>query len=572
MQRLETYFESNEYKKQATKDYLVLALKDEKGAYRQSFRTEFINFSQHTKSLRAASKGFESVLKALGIYDDDTKRCVPVRATTTLWRQVESEVQTDAYVGKLKMSNLFGLNCDGSERGDKNVFVIRGFFWSEQEHRPHSIVLAVLDMQSKKSAEDMLHAIVWALTDKHGLRADQLLMCMSDNTNSMSGKWNGVFAQLARHMKIENNFPRLACILHVLHLGYAAIRPVMWGPMPKRNDRSYGHFWNFLWDLWMEFGAANPLWDELVRVCQEAGLPNLEKTWKPVASRWLYEQYAVRWYFIHQTHIARLCEVYGESSARWRRIRNYRFDPWINAQALAMVYLSEEYMRPMQRMMQTDETPRLFRTTEAEGETLPCGFRCHKLLEIYHSGLIKLTNMASNKGPGMGMWWYDSAVALLRDVKDPDKQPSVLLRRVVESAHKMKQLWRKWTEPVTAFPFLTFSLGGDLGPHFAYALVTEVILKNPGRFPLTSEQQKLAVDLAAEDKCNGENELVTLWRTRICEHIRSDAKRTAKPTVCFVTASRPSGRMTRKRTNAAVAKGAFAFWITSRRTRSSLPR
>jgi len=514
------YFESDEFKKEAAKQHLFATVKNPDGSYSQQFKINFVKFSQNAKSLTAASAGFESILKALGLFDDETRRCIPTRSTTTLWRSIEAEVQTEAYVGKLKHTDLFGINCDGSERKDKNVLVIRGFFWSEQDHRPYSIVLAVLDMQSKKKAADMLYGLLFTIEEKWGLKSDQLLMCMSDNTNSMSGQWGGVFALLAEHMGIENEFPRLACFLHALHLGYSAARPILWGKLPARNDRSYGHFWNFLWDLWKEFGAANPLWNSMVSVCEKAGLAKIEKTWKPVSTRWLYELYAVRWYFQHKEHIALCCKNFG-STARWKRIKKYLHDPWINAQALALVNLSEVYMRPMQKDIQTDETPRLFPTDESTGELLPRGFRCHKLLQIHYAGLKTLMDLELNAGTGNHAWWYDAAKVMLKDETDPEKQPEVLLTRVKDAGAKLKDLWVKWTADVATFPFVTMSLGGELGSHFAYA-ATEFFVDHQNKLPFkfTSEQLKLAEKL--KEARTSQEESVKYWREVIRNSLRGD--------------------------------------------------
>ena len=110
-------------------------IKGKDGKYTQAFKTQFVKFSQTAKSLSKASDGLRCILKALGIYDEQTKRCIPTRPTTTLWREIEAAVQVGAYVEKIKGNKIIGINCDGSERGDLNVLMVMAFGWSEQEQR-----------------------------------------------------------------------------------------------------------------------------------------------------------------------------------------------------------------------------------------------------------------------------------------------------------------------------------------------------------------------------------------------------------------------------------------------------
>ena len=202
----------------------------------------------------------------------------------------------------------------------------------------------------------------------------------------------------------------------------------------------------------------------------------------------------------------------------------YINDPWTTAQALASLHLSQVYLRPMQTMMQRDDVPRLIATADSDGR-LPHGFRCHKLLQIYHTGVDKLDAMMADPTAGFSDWYNSAVIPILAGVTDELKTASIIRQRLIDSATQLKTLWLKWMGDVAKFPFLSFSLGGDYGSHFAFALLSTVILKDPSKFKLTDEQVQLGEAMASAD-CAEEG---VLWRKRIEEHIKADVCTESSP-------------------------------------------
>ena len=149
---------------------------------------------------------------------------------------------------------------------------------------------------------------------------------MSDNTSTMSGEGatGGCFKQVREFLnyQVKGAMPRVPCVFHVVHLGYTNVRAILLGgytadgqptPIPGPKQRDIIHLWNFLFDVYSEFGhdsvdfpeMKDALWDELKVL--------LTKTWKPVSTRWLYEHYAVGWLLENWDSVVFCCQLAGKA-------------------------------------------------------------------------------------------------------------------------------------------------------------------------------------------------------------------------------------------------------------------
>ena len=216
----------------------------------------------------------------------------PARSTHTLFKVQSAAAETLAFIKELG-SELYGVHGDGSKRGDRDVFEIIVFGWSKERHQPIHKVVSVLDLGSSGKSENLATAFMWCIETKLELNRARWLVSVSDSTNSMSGlgKKGGCFKIIREwYGDATNPMPRLPCVLHVVHLGWAHVRSIMYGgTIPGPRSREIIHAWNYLWDLWKELGAHNSSFIDMKNGMHAHNNELLQKTWKPVASRWLYE-------------------------------------------------------------------------------------------------------------------------------------------------------------------------------------------------------------------------------------------------------------------------------------------
>ena len=119
---------------------------------------------------------------------------------------------------------MFGINCDGSKRGDRDLFEIILYGFNHESHRPEERVVLLLDLGANGSdAASMALALRWTVEAFLELNMEDWVIAVSDNTNSMSGtgtgakrKGGGAFFLVRRGLK----FTKLPCCLRVLHLAY----------------------------------------------------------------------------------------------------------------------------------------------------------------------------------------------------------------------------------------------------------------------------------------------------------------------------------------------------------------
>jgi hypothetical protein len=158
-------------------------------------------------------------------------------------------------------------------------------------------LISVQDLEDKPTAETMADCIIWALTESCELDMDNCIYFNTDNTSSMSGVGavGGCVEIIRRTFGLAGELPRAPCALHAWHIGLSKAREQLYfGPMPAKLDRKMHHLWNFLWALYNLFGRNNAGFYHWQRMCRKAGR-KLTITFKPVATRWLFEAFGATW-------------------------------------------------------------------------------------------------------------------------------------------------------------------------------------------------------------------------------------------------------------------------------------
>jgi hypothetical protein len=189
----------------------------------------------------------------------------------------------------------------------------------------------------------MADALIWALTQKAGLDIKDCIYFCTDSTNSMSGKGDlgGSVEQFRRSfIGLWELIPRAPCTLHALHLGVANHKEVLYyGRMPTIPERDKPHLFNCFWSCFKLFGQKDCRMYEWQAICIRGGYVLLI-TFKPVATRWLYELYCSSWLLSHWQTLLwlydELLKMHGPGyfCVWWKRVKFYLDSPEFLAQTI----------------------------------------------------------------------------------------------------------------------------------------------------------------------------------------------------------------------------------------------
>ena len=181
------YMESDEFKQQTARSWVLGHIRrddsdDQTARYKNAFKTNYAMFSQDCISNAKTARGATRLLDACGLPGIK----MPARSTLCMFKIIEGEGNLVEWLQSGKIT-LFGINTDGSKRGDKDFYEVILYGWNEQSHAPEWRIVTILDMGSHGDAETIGNALLWTIREKTGLDPVNWVMAVSDNTNSMSG-------------------------------------------------------------------------------------------------------------------------------------------------------------------------------------------------------------------------------------------------------------------------------------------------------------------------------------------------------------------------------------------------
>ena len=157
------YYQSPEFEKKTANEYIVRQIRDPNGTYTGTFKHLWSHFAQKCASLSAAKAAGQTLFSAVGL--DDIK--LPARSTTTTFKIVEGEAEVLSWLkGGI---TLFGLNCDGSKRGDRDLFEVILYGWNHISHRPEWRLVVMIDLGGSSSSQSMARALLWSVENHLGL-------------------------------------------------------------------------------------------------------------------------------------------------------------------------------------------------------------------------------------------------------------------------------------------------------------------------------------------------------------------------------------------------------------------
>ena len=343
--------DSEEFQQQTAKSYVMAHIMKD-GQYCWDFRGKYADFAQKCASARAAQPAAEALLAGLGLGDMGIR--MPHRSTSTWFKVVEATADLDDWLSEM---DLFGLNTDGSKRGDGDYFEVIVFGFNKKLHKPDWRCVNVVDMGAYGDALSIAKVLLWTVrvvifslhiscvfqvTVHCRLNTDKWFISMSDNTNTMSGERDvkssdgGCFKQVRQHLStdtVTKFLGRVPCTFHVIHLAYTNVRPVLFAgcdeggkpiPIPGPMQRDIEHIWNLLFDVYNEFGHDSVDFPEMkADLLAELG-KRLTKTWKPVSTRWLYEHHGIGWLLENWDIVLWCCDWQTKRAQKRKKPRGKR--------------------------------------------------------------------------------------------------------------------------------------------------------------------------------------------------------------------------------------------------------
>ena len=449
---------------------------DERGNYTPSFRRAWVDLMGETRSIRSASRAAHSLYE--GLLTKNARVKFPGRTAASQWTVLESETENMAWVQSIK--GFFGVTADGSHRGSSDFFPTSLFWFDFDVWEPRQKMVNLTDIAGSGDADTMSDAVLWTVVEKCRLEARNWIYSNSDSTNSMSGvgATGGTWEQVRRALQMdEETQPRGACVLHALHLAYANTRPtLMFGPLPAKLDRTTSHVWNLLWDCWKLFGADNQNWFEYKRVAKELGL-KLTKTWKPVATRWLYEYYATTWLLkncetIRALHDA-LLKKHGPQyfCAPWNRLMDYLADDMMVCRVIVLhAFLGEVVVRAHARFCGHLEAV-LFKPGETEGRKLPPGFNAPGVGSACRFLRQMLDEIEADPCSHFANTLTNINLVLSGPADTPKRMQFVPMLKL--AAKTFRESAFVWLDAYQELPLLTFEMGGPDSRIFCLAFLSE---------------------------------------------------------------------------------------------------
>ncbi|RIB02031.1 hypothetical protein C2G38_2150184 [Gigaspora rosea] len=165
------------------------------------------------------------------------------------WNQEISEIHINQILNKNNCSTFFtlGIVVDESTRGQQKIFVLCIIFWNSKTNLPDFQLLEMKDLASC-TGKSVAQAI-YDTFSHFKINFHQCFVCVSDNTNYMSGKSGGAITLFNKIS--EAKITRIPCGLHVAHIIMNNFEETAFGKLPNISGFSQKeHPANLLYLVW----------------------------------------------------------------------------------------------------------------------------------------------------------------------------------------------------------------------------------------------------------------------------------------------------------------------------------
>jgi hypothetical protein len=147
------------------------------------------------------------------------------------WNKEISEIHVNQIFNQDILSEFFtfGIMLDESTRGQHKIFVLCIIFWNSRINKPDFQVLEMKDLATC-TGKSVAQAI-YDIFDHFKIDSQQCFVCITDNTNYMSGKSGGAIS-LFNKLSGANLF-QILCGLHIAHIIMNNYEEVTFGKLPN---------------------------------------------------------------------------------------------------------------------------------------------------------------------------------------------------------------------------------------------------------------------------------------------------------------------------------------------------
>ncbi|RIB28832.1 hypothetical protein C2G38_1349514 [Gigaspora rosea] len=215
------------------------------------YSTGFINLATQISQINQMS--FRSTIQVtnsiLGFLTEESLPLSISRQSIIRWNKEISEIHVNKIFNQDIFSEYFtfGIMLDESTRGQQKIFMLCVISWDSKSNKPSFQVLEMKDLVACTGK-----SIAQTLQDTFNhfkLNPQQCFVCVTDNTNYMSGKTGGA---ISLFNKLNNtNMFRIPCGLHVAHIIMNNFEEAAFGKLPSVSGFSQKeHPANLLYLAW----------------------------------------------------------------------------------------------------------------------------------------------------------------------------------------------------------------------------------------------------------------------------------------------------------------------------------
>ncbi|CAB4404966.1 unnamed protein product [Rhizophagus irregularis] len=446
------------------------------------YSTNFINMVTQVSQIGQISfkNTAQAVQLILGFLTGESSP-LPISSNSIIrWNKEISEIHVNQIFNQNNLLEFFtfGIMLDESTRGQHKIFVLCVIFWNSKNNKPDFQVLEVKDLATC-TGKSVAQAI-YDVFNHFRINPQQCFVCVSDNTNYMSGKSGGA---ISLFNKLSNaNLFRIPCGLHVAHIIMNNFEEVAFGKLLNVSGFSQkelpANLLHLVWDIHDGYDKTDkdkPMGirsDYIRQLYEERFGYQLTKYQQPIRSRWLYElicaeQYLERrdihiqfteWFLSHLKARKKTPKAYIK---KWELFQNWLHNPILNIQIKLLVRFGNDFYYPMAKFLTGYDSELQLSVQDSASVNLLPGRRAHQMSDFVARTTMRLQNIVEDP--------YSFFEAELLEGTDllNDYQMNKLIQDLERGTQKALELHQKWLDCWLHLPLSICRLGGKYGREFA---------------------------------------------------------------------------------------------------------
>jgi hypothetical protein len=457
------------------------------------YTTNFINMATQVSQIGQMSfhDTAQTIQLILGFLTGESTP-LPISSQSIIrWNKEISEIHVNQIFSQNTFSEYFtfGIMLDESTRGQHKIFVLCVIFWNSKNNKPDFQVLEMKDLATC-TGKSVAQAIC-DIFNHFKINSQQCFVCVSDNTNYMSGKSGGAIS-LFNKLSGANLF-RIPCGLHVAHIIMNNFEEIAFGKLPNVSGFSQkelpANLLYLAWDLHNGYDRTDkdkPMGirsDYICRLYEERFKYQLTKYQQPIRSRWLYELICAKQYLERRDIHIKFTEWFlsclkGRKKTpkayikKWELFQKWLHDPVLNIQIKLLVRFGNDFYYPMVKFLTGYDSELQIPVQDSMPINLLPGRRGHQMHDFILRTTMKLRNIVEDP-----YFFFKSELLEGTDLLN-DYQMNQIILDLERGSQKALELHQKWLNCWLHLPLSICCLGGKYGQDFARSFA-HIVLGTP---------------------------------------------------------------------------------------------